>query len=452
MHTRAAACVSATALLLGLGGARSARADEPALKVVDHLHVDSDFIDDPFALSPDGAHLAWITTDGATRSQLHVATVGDRKGEKTFAYGSITPERVEFLDAERVLVVERDPESRVARAEVFGPKGSLGKFGPASEVGLGTVGGVPALITWLRGTTAKVTTHTFSAFRRDTLKPLARKVLNENGEGRVAFAGSLYKPLYFLDGYATLVGQKEGAYDKAHDIRKPEVAARADIFSAKLIAEKEIKDLVEFAKFTGARARHNNESVFVRFSDERDQLELFDAGDAVSPLKLPRPLGKYDPETLLYRPAAGGNLIVSLTVDPVNAEAVKAQKTDKDWLDVYHLDVASRALKPLARIDSEKRPTTWAVGGTRFALLRKHKTMGRGGADLDIFDLGEAAADKKPDTAPAARPLEPAAPAAGSKDGAAPAAPATAKDGAPAAPATPPPVPAASKSKAGKRK
>src|SRR5215467_12216953 len=103
-------------------------AQEAAPSVVQHLHASGDFIDDPFALSDDGRQLAWITTDGATRAQLHIGPVGDEKSAKSFAYSSITPERVQFLDAERVLVIDRNPTTKYARAEVFGPKGSLAKF------------------------------------------------------------------------------------------------------------------------------------------------------------------------------------------------------------------------------------------------------------------------------------------------------------------------------------
>jgi hypothetical protein len=378
----------ALATLLTVGTAAPAQAQDSALREIDHLRGDGDFIDDPFALSADGSRLAWITTDGATKAQLHFASVGDHKSEKTFNYGSITPERVQFLDADRVIVVERNPETQVVHAEVFGPTGGHGKFGPVTDIGLGTVGGVPAIVTWHKTTTPnRGTTHTFSAYRRDNLKPLAKRVLSENPDGRIPFAASLYKPLYFLNGFATLVGQKEGGYDKAHDIRRPDVAARADVFASKLLQEKEIKDVVSFAEFTNVRKKHINETNFVRFSDDRTALELIDDSDTVTALTLPRPLAKYDPETLAYRPDDSGNLTISLTVDPVNAEAVKAQKADKDWLDIYHVDVKSKAVTEVVRIDGEKRPTGWYRSGSRLALLRKHKGFGRGGADLFLYEL-----------------------------------------------------------------
>src|SRR5262245_34574151 len=292
--------VRSAAVLAALTASTPLYADEPAPRVVQHLHASGDFIDDPFALSEDGTQLAWITTDGATHAQLHIGPVGDETSAKSFPYSSITPERVQFIDAERVLVVDRNPTTKFARAEVFGPKGSLGKFGPATDIGVGKVGSVPSLVTWLKTTSPKGATHTFNAWRLDTLKPLGKKVvLVENAEGRVPFAGSLYKPLYFLDGFATLVGQKEGAYDKKKDIRRPEVAARADLFASKLLEEKEIKDVVAYAAFTNMRKQHSNELSFVRFSDDRSQLELVNhdlfAADAVHVLNVPRPLRKYEP-------------------------------------------------------------------------------------------------------------------------------------------------------------
>ena len=403
----------AFATLLTVATAAPASAQDSALREIDHVRGDSDFIDDPFAVSADGSRLAWITTDGATKAQLHLGSVGNRRGDKTFNYGSITPERLEFLDADRVIVVERNPETRVVHAEVFGPTGGHGKFGPVSDIGLGTVGGVPAIVTWLKATTPnRGTTHTFSAYRRDNLKPLAKRVLSENPDGHIPFAGSLYKPLYFLNGFATLVGQKEGGYDKAHDIRRPDVAARTDLFAGKLLQEKEIKDVVSFAEFTNVRKKHINETNFVRFSDDRSALELIDDSDTVTPLSLPRPLGKYDPETLAYRPDADGNLTISLTVDPVNAEAVKAQKADKDWLDIYHVDVKSKAVTGVARIDGEKRPTGWYLAGARLALLRKHKGFGRGGPDLFLYELPVAKVESKAASTSAADPKAPVAPVA----------------------------------------
>ena len=376
---------------LALASPPALAGEPPTPRLVDHLHAEGDFIDDPFALSDDGTRIAWITTDGATHSRVHLAAVGSAgaKGSaRDFAYSSITPERVDFLDAERVIVIERNPETGMARGQVYGPSGAArDKFGPATDIALAVVGGTPAIVTYTKSGT-RTFTHTLATYRRDNLRPLAKKVLVENGEGRVTVPGGAAKPLFFEDGYAVLVAQKEGAYDKAHDIRKPDAEARVEVFSGKLVTEREIKDVVAFAELQLIRKRHQNERNFVRFSDDLKRFELVDADDVITELQTPRPLGKYDPQTLAFQSAGRGALDVSLTVDPVNPEAVKAQKADKDWLDVYHLDVKERKLTEVARVDGQKRATAWRLAGGRLGVLRKHKGFGRGGEELEIFDVG----------------------------------------------------------------
>jgi hypothetical protein len=347
---------------------------------------------------------------------------------------SVTPERVAFLDADRVIVIDRNPETGFARAQVYGPKGALPqRLGPADGIALATVGGVPAIVTYARQKTPKGIRHDLAAYRRDTLKPLAKKSLAEDGSGRVALLHAAYKPLFFLGGYAELVAQKEGDYDKTHDIRKPDMAARVDVFSGKLLAEHEITDVIAWAQLLQIRKKHENERDFLRYTEDLHALQLVDAADRISPVETPRPLAKYDPPTLAYQPEASGALLFSLTIDPVNADAVRAQKADKDWLDFYRLDVATRALTPLVRLDGEKRASTWHAGGGRVGLLRKHKGFGRGGADLEIYDVPQpASATKAPvpakteapaakSSAPATKPDAPAKTEAPAKKTAAPA-------------------------------
>jgi hypothetical protein len=390
---------------LCLLGSLPALADPPTPPRLERYHAEGVFIDDPFALSADGARLAWITTDGATHADVHLASPG-RKGELSFPSGGINPERVVFLDAERVLVVDRNPETGFARGEVFGPTGrDKVRLGPVGGIALATVQGTAAIVTYTRANAAKGSVrHDFVAVRRDTLKPLARKTLVESG-GRIALDGGQYKPLFFEDGYAVLVAQKEGSYDKAHDIRKPDLEARLDVFAGTLVGEREIKDLVAWTQLIKAREKHTNEARFVRFSEDLHRLELVD-GDHVAELETPRPLGKYDPLTLAWQPLADG-LALSLTIDPVNPEAVRAQKADKDWLDVYRLDVKTKALTGIVRLDGEKRPTAWHLAGGRLAVLRKHKGFGRGGADLDVFEFAPPAEKK---AAPATTPTTPTTP------------------------------------------
>lgn len=383
----------------------TARADPP--RKIDSFKPESGFIDDPLAFSSDGKLLAYITTDGATASLLHFVAPGGGAPAVACKYGSITPERIEFLDGDRALVVERNPDTRLVRGQIYTRQGvAKEKLGPASEMALGTVAGTPAIVTYLRTTKGAVATHTLAAFAREGLKPLGKRVLAEDATGRVTVAGKRMKPLFFEAGYTELIAQKEGDFDAKHDIRKPDAAARVDVFGGKLISEHEIADVIAWTVLTQERKKHPNESEFVQFNEDLTKLQVIDRDDRTGELGTPRPLRKYDPTTLASQPLEGGALAISLTVDPVNRDAVAAKKADQDWLDLFRLDVKARALTPIATIDGEKRPSGWRLGGTRIGVLRKHKGFARGGMELDVFDTAPPA--PPPVAAPAAK-LAPAA-------------------------------------------
>ena len=260
---------------------------------------------------------------------------------------------------------------------------------------LATVAGTPAIVTYLRSERSKGgAVHTLAAYRASDGKPLGKRVLTEDAEGHIPFAGGRYKLLFFEDGYTFLVGQKEGEYDKAHDIRKPDLAARLDVFGGKQVSEHEVKGLMAWAELVALRRKHQNEGMFVRFTDDLKRLELVDRADVLSVLEVPRPLRKYDPPTLFYQLTLDHHLVCGITIDPVNADAVAAKKADKDWLDLYRVDEQAHALVPLARIDGEKRPSAWHMVGQRVGVLRKHKGFARGGPRLDIYELAPAAATR----------------------------------------------------------
>ncbi len=398
----------ASLTVAALLAATAAHAGEPSL-LAEYKAPPNTFIDDAFALSDDGKLLAWVSTDGATGSQLHVVAPGGPDPEATCKVPTISAERIDFLDGGRLLLVERSPETHLVRAQVFTTK-CVGKekLGPASEIALGKVGDVPAIVSWLRSPKGNVFTHSLTAVRRDDLRPLAKKVLAEDADGRVTVAGKRMKPLFWLAGFTELVAQKEGDFDPKHDIRKPDAAAHVDPFGGKVLQEREIGDVIAWTTLSNLRKKHQNESDFVQFSEDLKRFELVDRDDQTADLKTPRPLRKYDPTTLASQPLGDGVLAVSLTIDPVNPDAVAAKKADQDWLELFRLEAKERKLVELARIDGKKRPSGWRLGGTRIAVLRKHKSMGRGGSELEVLDLSPAPPPKPAaPTAPAPKPAAP---------------------------------------------
>jgi hypothetical protein len=83
---------------------------------------------------------------------------------------------------------------------------------------------------------------------------------------------------------------------------------------------------------------------------------------------------------------------MSLSVDPVNPDAVNRQKTEPDDIDLYTIDRQSHVAARILTLPGEGRRSAWHIAADRLVLLRKGKGFDRGGVSLEVYDLGAAAA------------------------------------------------------------
>jgi hypothetical protein len=279
------------------------------------------------------------------------------------------------------LVVSGEGDQSVA--QVFTASGAERiKLGPFSQLALATLEGKPIIVTAIEDGAE----HLLIAYRRDTLKPLTRRSLREDGEGQLAHPRGPFKPLWWSNGLTQLTALKVGEYDKVHDIRRPDRLTRLDVFSGKLLDEHEITDVLGFARVAAARKKAPNQSVLIHFSDDHRKLLLVDELTEQT-LALPRELGKYDPTTLAWQTLDDRRVAASLTVDPVNPDAVQRHKADPDEFDLYEIDRQSHAVALKLRLPAEGRRISWQIGSARVALLRKSKGFGRGGVVLEVYAL-----------------------------------------------------------------
>jgi hypothetical protein len=376
--------VAACAALLLCGGALAAPAPTPIARI----DVGSTgFIDDGYALSDDGKAIAYLTTDGATNATLHLTEVG---GSDVKVEGApIDVASLRWLGPGRVLVVEHREGPQTA--QLFTAKGAgLAKLGPFDQLALTTIDGRRAIVTYTRSTRRGVD-HMLVAYAADTLKPIKRRIWHEDAEGQIKQGNGTIKPLWWSDGFTMLAALRAGEYDKARDLRRPDRFTRLDAFSAKVLEEKEVEDLAAFLRVSLIRRDAPNQPVVAHFSEDRRTLLLTD-GLTDRELTLPRELRKYDPATLAFQAVDAGHLALSLTVDPVNPDAVKRQKADPDQIDLYLIDRNTRAATLVLQLLGQGRPSSWLLAGHRLLLLRKSKGFDRGGVALEVYEVGDGAA------------------------------------------------------------
>ena len=308
-----------------------------------------------------------------------------------------------LLPDDRVLVVSRDTEiGGVVNGTLYSLRSRSAvplALGPATDITIAHTASGPAIVAITRPTEQK---HEYrvQAVSSSTLKPLAQKIYKlREGEPRVQTERGSAMPLYFLDDYLTLVAKHDGFYDKKKDARQPDFLAFLDAPSGKLTRSRPIAQPAALLELARLRTGHG-ESVIVTHDPETQRFELLAALDrglpdgpaeSRTPLGLPRPASAYEPATLLYQLVRPGLLVLSLTVDPVNEQAVAARRTDPDLIDLCAVELGGGPPGPAQRLRTlpgNKRPSSWKLTPNgRLALLRKHKGFARGGTEIEIYDL-----------------------------------------------------------------
>lgn len=390
---------------------RPAAATEPAPAPLATLKPERGFLDDAFALSDDGGTLYYVTTDGTTFSTLRAAALPTAGTAPAAAASTevltglpLYVTKILLLPDSRVLVVSRDAEgtglssgavySLTTRAAVPLAPAVKAALGPTTEIVLAQPASGPVLVAWKRPADG-AGEYKIAAVAAGTLKLVGQRSFKvRDGDGKIQTAQGSAVPLYFADDYLTLVAKHDGTFDKKKDVRQPDFVASVDALTGKVVRARPISDPT--ALLEDARLHTTGESAFVTASAETQRVELWTQSDKADgqadvrvPLQLPRAASLYDPQTLHYARLRPGQLLVSLTVDPVNERAVAAKRADADSIDLVLVDLSRpEQTRRVLTLPGQKRPSGWAASPAgRLALLRKHKGFSRGGTELEIYDL-----------------------------------------------------------------
>ena len=350
------------------------------------------FIDDGYALRDDGKAVAYITTDGATAATLHLADIGGK--EVKVAGAPIDALAVAWLSPTRVLVVRGRDGSSTALAFTAAGADKGKPIGPFDRFAFATVDGKRAFVTYARSEKHGVE-HALVAYSVDTLKPIKKRTWREDAEGQLKQGASSVKPLWWAEGFTVLAALRAGEFDKARDMRRPDRYTRLDTFGGKVKAESEVQDVLGFTQISLIRRDRPNQPVIAHFSDDRKKLMFVD-GITQYEVALPTPLWKYDVGSLAWQTVDDKEVALSLTIDPVNPDAVNRKKADPDNIDLYLVDRQTHAPRPLMTIPGEGRRSTWQLAGNRLLLMRKDKGFDRGGVALELFDVRDDARAAKP--------------------------------------------------------
>jgi len=371
--------------------------DVKGLERVESIEPRNGFVDDPVVFGGAGGRLLYINSDAATLCELEVLDVAQGFAQiKSIDLSKITISPTDarfvfggdgFFVVYKVGVDEDSPKAAV----LLDANGKIKrKFGPATDVRLVDYEGELVVTTYnvVQKRTKKgevVVTHTIEARALATAKRIGKKTsLKADDSGYIAKLD--FRVQYWQDGYLTAVGIKGGSWDRKQDQRSPDVAAHYDAPRRTFSKRVPIGDLTRHTRATQTRVEHSNESSFLRVTNDLGGVR-WARGGTEGKVEIAQPFHHYDPKSLRYQVWAGGGMYFSLTIDPVNADAVGRKKADPKWLDLYRIERGTTKAKRVGRLLVGKRDVEWIATDGYWAVLHKHIGFSRGGTKLDVYKV-----------------------------------------------------------------
>jgi hypothetical protein len=345
------------------------------------------FVDDSMAFGDNDQRFVYLHTDSA---QFLTITVMQTQGFKKEAEIKVdnpnrVPKQIAFTPEANLVLVWMDGHSGQHGAILFdrATGKELKSVGPATAAAITEWKGEPCVSLLTTKADSKGNTlHHVSAYRTGDFKRL--------GTGSVTvLADQTVKPpsmrlVNWEPGALHVVGMMKGKYDKKRDIRLPERAVRYALLDRKEVWSEEPKDLMPWTRAINMRPNHPGQFRFLQVSDDLKSLLFVDRNNDLGRVTLPVKWSLYEPKSLEQSESWDGKtLFFSMTIDPVNPDAVRRKKADKERVDLYRLDPGPKAT-PLGEVYTHGRKFHWVASGRYFAYLRKLKGFGRGGNEVEI--------------------------------------------------------------------
>ena len=382
--------------LLVLGVSTSSAQDAPKLKLVDTVTFTGGYIDDQFALSPDGLRLAYVTVKQDGKATLVLRELAS-KAEKTADLSKITdePAQVFFLPAgpEVVVAAKADKTTYV----LFDAEGKeVTQIKGQDLLSWRLSGKTVQLVAYRLDKTSTSLTHTITLFEAGNPRKVQKTLtLRTDAANRLTVKPDNLEVIHLTPDFTKAVVKIIGGYNKATDSKFPDNQGLYDLEAGTvqkvgLISNNAAwdRDAAWFSR--NWRVRHP-----VRLSGVATVNGIdgsFQLGQGILQWKDIAPkfqLGRFDFDTFQIAPVQPVEKTVhfAMAIHPQNPITLQYKKSEKRAWHFFRLNAETGAADDLGQVQAEENTITWSLGGKLVGLMRLSPNWTVGSETLELYQL-----------------------------------------------------------------
>lgn len=191
---------------------------------------------------------------------------------------------------------------------------------------------------------------------------------------------------HWMDGYTRVGGIKDGEWVKKERQRSPDTEAVYDLVSGKIVEKKAITNLFEQRKRFQVLADAGGRASFLKMAWDNQSIQLWKSG-VEKTLELDQPINHYDVASLQGIVMPDGGAWFALEIDPVNVDAVARKKADPEYLDVFRAGPDGKAVRQARVLAKGVKYEFGPAGEKAFWLVQKSPGFDRGGTKLATYTI-----------------------------------------------------------------
>lgn len=383
-------------LVLAFTAVPAGAQDAPALVQTGAVRVSDGYIAGRFAVSPDGAKLAYMTVKQNGESTLVLRDLASG-AERTAVITKFTdePESMFFLpQSDAVVVAARPDKTHFALFDMEAKE--ITQIRNQDVLTWRCSGNTLQLVAYRVDKASTSTTHTVTLFEPGNPRKQAKTyTVRTDAANRMSVKNENVEVIYFSPDFTKIFVKVIGGYNKATDSKFPDNQGVYEVETATLQKGAVISNNAAFDRDAAWFARNGAWRTPVKLAGVPTIEGIdgsFQIGLGVLQWKDIAPrfqLGRFDFSTFAQAPVqyAEKTVYFTMAVHPQNPITLQYKKSEKRAWHFFSLDTESGAAVDVGQVRAEETVVSWSLGGKKLAFMRLSPNWQVGSDVLEIYQL-----------------------------------------------------------------